>query len=69
MDMSDDKGAATHIIIDHNIYPLLLNCLIDGYCTNIPLLIFSELTMATVTSTRIYGTNKFFGGTETKSWS
>ncbi|XP_078153082.1 ARM repeat superfamily protein [Carex rostrata] len=30
MDMSDDKGAATHIIIDHNIYPLLLNCLIDG---------------------------------------
>ncbi|KAJ1689875.1 hypothetical protein LUZ63_014030 [Rhynchospora breviuscula] len=30
MDMADDKAAALQIIIDHNIYPLLLNCLIDG---------------------------------------
>jgi hypothetical protein len=40
MDMADDKGAALQIIMDHNVYPGLLNCLIDGYCIDI-LCIFS----------------------------
>ena len=60
MNVDGNTGAAVELVIKYDIYPLLLNCLIEGYRRNLSC--FAHSFPSTNYNDQIF----FFGGTSLK---